>query len=129
MVAGVAVIIQFTENWVLVPRIMKGAVGLTPLTVFLALLVGTEFMGVIGALLAIPIAAAIQVIVSEYIRAKREGESIPATSNWRWLGDRHFLGRSPTYRQRLAPPTASHYTWPSVDSSTGDNRPASRANE
>lgn len=129
MVAGVAVIIQFTENWVLVPRIMKGAVGLTPLTVFLALLVGTEFMGVIGALLAIPIAAAIQVIVSEYIRAKREGESIPATSNWRWLGDRHFLGRSPTRPPTAAPPTASHYTWPSVDSSTGDNRPASRANE
>lgn len=114
MVAGVAIIIQFTENWVLVPRIMKGAVGLTPLTVFLALLVGTEFMGVLGALLAIPIAAAIQVIVSEYIRAKREGESIPASSSWRWLGDRHFLGRTarpPT----TAPPQASPYNWPVHD--------------
>ncbi len=114
MVAGVAVIIQFTENWFLVPRIMKGAVGLTPLTVFLALLVGTEFMGILGALLAIPIAAAIQVIVSEYIRAKREGENIPTTSNWRWLGDRHFLGRT-TRPPTTAPPTASQYNWPPAE--------------
>ncbi len=118
MVAGVAVIIQFSENWVLVPRVMKGAVGLTPLTVFLALLVGTEFMGVIGALLAIPIAAAIQVIVSEYIRAKREGESIPASSSWRWLGDRHFLGR--TTRPPTTAPPASQYSWPPPDVASRD---------
>ncbi len=125
MVAGVAVIIQFSENWVLVPRVMKGAVGLTPLTVFLALLVGTEFMGIIGALLAIPIAAAIQVIVSEYIRARREGESIPASSNWRWLGDRHFLGRT-TRPPSTAPPTASHYGWPPSDISASETGPASQ---
>lgn len=120
MVAAVAVTIQFAENWVLVPRVMKGAVGLTPLTVFLALLVGTEFMGIIGALLAIPIAAAIQVIVSEYIRAKREDEHIPASSSWRWLGDRHFLGRTP----RGAPggaPAASPYVWPASGSSAPEN--------
>lgn len=123
MVAGVAIIIQFTENWVLVPRVMKGAVGLTPLTVFLALLVGTEFMGIIGALLAIPIAAAIQVIVSEYIRARREGESIPASSNWRWLGDRHFLGRT-TRPPSTAPPTTSQYSWPPSDVPASETRPA-----
>jgi predicted PurR-regulated permease PerM len=124
MVAGVAVVIQFTENWVLVPRIMKGAVGLTPLTVFLALLVGTEFMGILGALLAIPIAAAIQVIVSEYIRARREGDSVPASSNWRWLGDRHFLGRTGRPPSTAPPtPTPSQYTWPSPDVQSPDPRP------
>lgn len=132
MVAAVAVIIQFTENWVLVPRVMKGAVGLTPLTVFLALLVGTEFMGILGALLAIPIAAAIQVIVSEYIRARREAESLPASSNWRWLGDRHFLGRT------ARPPTgnvpyANPYNWPGSGASpaegrTSETRPANPVN-
>jgi predicted PurR-regulated permease PerM len=127
MVAGVAVVIQFTENWVLVPRIMKGAVGLTPLTVFLALLVGTEFMGILGALLSIPIAAAIQVIVSEYIRAKREGESVPTTSNWRWLGDRHFLGRT-TRPPTTAPPTSNQYNWPSTDAPTSETRPAGQIN-
>jgi predicted PurR-regulated permease PerM len=127
MVAGVAIVIQFAENWVLVPRIMKGAVGLTPLTVFLALLVGTEFMGIIGALLAIPIAAAIQVIVSEYIRARREGENIPTTSNWRWLGDRHFLGRT-TRPPTTAPPTASQYNWPAHDLPSSETRPGGQIN-
>ncbi|MCO5222671.1 MAG: AI-2E family transporter [Thermomicrobiales bacterium] len=118
MVAAVAAIIQFAENWVLVPRIMNGAVGLTPLTVFLALLVGTEFMGIIGALLAIPIAAAIQVIVSEYIRARRESDDIPTTSNWRWLGDRHFLGRT-TRPPNSSPSPMNRYDWPRSGSPGG----------
>jgi predicted PurR-regulated permease PerM len=88
-VAGVAVVIQLTENWVLVPRVMKGAVGLTPLTVFLAILVGAEFMGILGALLAIPIAAAIQVIVSDYLKSRRESEIAPGqVSSWRWAVER-----------------------------------------
>ncbi len=126
LVAAIAVTIQFTENWVLVPRVMNGAVGLTPLTVFLALLIGTEFMGVIGALLAIPIAAAVQVIVSEYIRARREAESIPASSNWRWLGERHFLGR-PARPPGASAPMASQYSWtPPGESPTSETRPANQ---
>ncbi|MCC6943215.1 MAG: AI-2E family transporter [Thermomicrobiales bacterium] len=104
MVAGVAVAIQLTENWILVPRVMRGAVGLTPLTVFLAILVGTEFMGVVGALLAIPIAAAIQVIVSDLIKARRAEDQLPQTvSSWRWLGERLMPERDPWSR----PPPAS----------------------
>ena len=55
-----------TENAVLVPRVMRGAVGLTPLTVFIAILAGTEFAGIAGALLAIPVSAAIQVLISDH---------------------------------------------------------------
>lgn len=107
MVAGVAVAIQLTENWILVPRVMKGAVGLTPLTVFLAILVGTEFMGVVGALLSIPIAAAIQVIVSDLIKARRAQDQMPQTvSSWRWLGERLMPERDPWTR----PPPASQST-------------------
>lgn len=128
LVAAIAVTIQFTENWVLVPRVMNGAVGLTPLTVFLALLVGTEFMGIIGALLAIPIAAAVQVIVSEYIRARREEESIPASSNWSWLGNRPFLGR-PSRPPAAGAPAANRYSWTqsssaSTERTTSETRPA-----
>lgn len=128
LVAAIAVTIQFTENWVLVPRVMNGAVGLTPLTVFLALLVGTEFMGIIGALLAIPIAAAVQVIVSEYIRARREEESIPASSNWSWLGNRPFLGR-PSRPPAAGAPAANRYSWTQSSSAstkrtTSETRPA-----
>jgi predicted PurR-regulated permease PerM len=108
MVAGVAIAIQLTENWILVPRVMKGAVGLTPLTVFLAILVGTEFMGVVGALLSIPIAAAVQVIVSDLIKARRAQDQVPQTvSSWRWLGERLMPERDPWTRP---PPPASQST-------------------
>lgn len=67
-------ILQLLENAVLVPRIMKGAVGLSPLTVILAILAGSEFRGVAGALLAVPIAGAIAVILNDMLREKRERE-------------------------------------------------------
>ena len=68
-VAIFVVVLQFLENSILVPRVMKGAVGLSPLTVFVAILAGTQYMGVLGALLSIPISAAIQVVVSEYLKS------------------------------------------------------------
>ncbi len=108
MVAGVAVAIQLSENWILVPRVMKGAVGLTPLTVFVAILVGAEFMGVVGALLSIPIAAAVQVIVSDLIKARRAEDHMPQTvSSWRWLGERLMPERDPWSRP---PPSSSAQT-------------------
>ena len=87
LVAGFVVLLQLTENAILVPRVMRGAVGLTPLTVFIAILAGTEFAGVAGALLAIPIAAVIQVLLSHYTEAQREARLAgrPALPGWRWL--------------------------------------------
>ena len=87
LVAGFVVLLQLLENTILVPRVMRGAVGLSPLTVFIAILAGTEFAGVPGALLAIPVAAVIQVLLSNYTQAKREarlaGQS--ALPGWRWM--------------------------------------------
>lgn len=87
MVGAFVVLLQLTENAVLVPRVMKGAVGLTPLTVFVAILVGTELRGIPGALLAIPVAAAVQVIVADYFKTRRGGQlaTDPLLPNWRWM--------------------------------------------
>ncbi len=60
--------IQQTEGNVLVPRVMKQAVGLSPLLTLVAIMVGANLMGLVGALLAVPIAAALQVIVGEIIK-------------------------------------------------------------
>ncbi|HKG24444.1 MAG TPA: AI-2E family transporter [Thermomicrobiales bacterium] len=89
MVALFVVALQTTENWVLVPRVMRGAVGLTPLTVLVAILAGTAFMNVIGAFLAIPIAAVVQVLVSDYLRSRREANRLPEPqgTGWRWMRD------------------------------------------
>jgi predicted PurR-regulated permease PerM len=70
-------VIQQLENYVIVPRVMSRAVELHPLAVLLALMVGGELMGVLGAVLAVPVTAAISVIVDE-IRSERLAPSIDA---------------------------------------------------
>ncbi|MGH9175354.1 MAG: AI-2E family transporter [Vicinamibacterales bacterium] len=72
-VVVIVVIIQQLEGAVLVPRVMKNAVGLSPLAVVLAVIVGGALLGVIGAVLAIPVAAAVQVLVSHLV-ARRIGD-------------------------------------------------------
>lgn len=69
----VAVVIFFTviqqiEGNILVPRVMKKAVGLSPLLTIVAIMIGAKLMGVLGALLAVPVAAALQVMAGEVIR-------------------------------------------------------------
>jgi predicted PurR-regulated permease PerM len=88
IVAFFILLLQATENTVLVPRVMRGAVGLTPLTVFIAVTTGTEFYGPVGAILAIPLAAFIQVVLTEYLRGRRAAmhvESESAHPTWRWM--------------------------------------------
>ena len=100
LVAVFILLLQSLENWVLVPRVMRGAVGLTPLTVFVAIIAGTQLMGITGAILAIPIAAGLQVILTEYMNQRRSRYQIEPVqgSGWRWMlnraRDRDSLGSS-----------------------------------
>jgi predicted PurR-regulated permease PerM len=96
-VVAFVVVLQLLENAVLVPRIMRGTVGLTPLTIILAILAGSEFNGVVGALLAIPVAGAIQVILSDLLREKRRRDAAVS----RATPPRGF-GRWPLLRARRA---------------------------
>lgn len=63
---------QFIENNLLVPRIMERQVGVSPVTIMIALLVGTTLLGFMGAILAVPSAAIVQVIVQEQL-AREDG--------------------------------------------------------
>ncbi|WP_263376182.1 AI-2E family transporter [Granulicella aggregans] len=54
------------ENALLTPRIMKSSVDLMGLTVLVALLVGTALAGIVGALVAVPTAALVVVLLDEY---------------------------------------------------------------
>jgi predicted PurR-regulated permease PerM len=78
------VIIMNVEPHILVPRIMSRAVGTSPILTLVALLTGIKLIGILGGLLAVPIAAALQVIVSEVVRellpASGSGLMIPAAS-------------------------------------------------
>ena len=63
---------QALENNVLVPRVMGQQVGLSAVTVIIALSIGSELLGLVGALLAVPTAAIIQVLVEELLLDPKE---------------------------------------------------------
>ncbi|MFZ5364940.1 MAG: AI-2E family transporter [Patescibacteria group bacterium] len=64
------VVIQQVENHLLVPKIMQKAVGLNPVVSVIALLIGAKVGGVLGAVLAIPVATALSIIIREVFEEK-----------------------------------------------------------
>ena len=61
-------ILQFLEGNIIVPLVMEKAVGLSPVAVLTAIIIGFQFLGVIGAIIAVPIATTIGIFVKEYAR-------------------------------------------------------------
>lgn len=59
-------LIQQIEANAVVPYVMKRAVGMPPLVTILAIMIGGKLAGITGALLAVPVAVVIQVILEEY---------------------------------------------------------------
>lgn len=70
-VAAMYFVIQQLENSLIVPQLMKRAVGLNPLVVILAIAIGSKLLGFAGALLAVPFAVVIQIIVAEIIEEQK----------------------------------------------------------
>jgi predicted PurR-regulated permease PerM len=56
---------QQIENYVVSPRVMKKAVDLSPAAVIVSVLIGGSILGFVGALLALPLAAAAKVVVRD----------------------------------------------------------------
>jgi predicted PurR-regulated permease PerM len=74
--SGVIVLVFFIlyqqlENHVLQPVVYGRTVQLSPLAVLIAVLIGAELAGVIGALAAIPVAGTIQVVFLDWLRHRR----------------------------------------------------------
>jgi predicted PurR-regulated permease PerM len=86
VLAGVVLIVFFIvyqqfENHVLQPLVYNRTVALSPLAILVSILIGAELAGVLGALAAIPVAGAIQVLIVDFLRARRERAlKTPATS-------------------------------------------------
>ncbi len=58
---------QQVENFLIAPRVMNRAVDLSPATVIIALMVGGSLAGLVGALLALPLAALIKIVIDDFI--------------------------------------------------------------
>jgi predicted PurR-regulated permease PerM len=65
------VALQQLESNVLVPVIMEERVGLSPVTVIVALTIGFELSGIVGAILAVPTAAILKVLFDELMPEDR----------------------------------------------------------
>lgn len=67
-VAALYFLIQQVENSVIVPKVMERSVGLPPLATLIALAVGVELGGIMGAILAVPVLLVVQVTVAEFFK-------------------------------------------------------------
>lgn len=75
LVIGLYVIIQQFENHLIYPLVVTKVVGVPPLLVILALLVGAQLAGFLGIILSVPVAAVIQELVSDIQRKKEALEN------------------------------------------------------
>jgi predicted PurR-regulated permease PerM len=75
-----AIVYQQIENTVIQPQVQKRALEIHPFAVLVAVLFGSTLLGIIGALVAIPAAAAIQIAIREYWDYRRTALVSPPPS-------------------------------------------------
>ncbi|MGW2160976.1 AI-2E family transporter [Nonomuraea sp. NPDC001699] len=66
------IVYQQIENYLIAPKVMKSSVDVPAAATIVAALIGGALLGVVGALLAIPVAAAVQVIVNHVVLPRQE---------------------------------------------------------
>ncbi|MEK6371401.1 MAG: AI-2E family transporter [Acidobacteriota bacterium] len=67
-----AIVLQKLENLIVAPRVMSRKVNISPLAAFIAFMMGAALLGIVGAIIAIPTAAIIQVAFEEMFVQHRE---------------------------------------------------------
>src|SRR5580693_7279143 len=78
VVAIFFVVYQQVENYLIAPRILRHTVSLNAAAVLLAGLIGATVLGLVGALMAIPVAAGLKVVLAEWLQA-RDSADVDAT--------------------------------------------------
>lgn len=65
------ILYQQIENYVLQPRIQANNTSMSPLLVFVSVIIGVSFDGLVGGLFAIPVAGCLRILVLDYLERKR----------------------------------------------------------
>jgi len=78
VVAIFFVVYQQVENYFIAPRILRSTVSLSAAAVLLAGLIGGTVLGLIGALMAIPVAAGLKVVLAERLQVRDSADAEPA---------------------------------------------------
>ena len=92
----VTIVYQQVENYLVQPYVYGKAVRVHPLIVIVAILIGASLLGILGALVAIPIAASAQSVIRDWWRFRQERRANRSRSP----------RRSPRRRQRRNPKPA-----------------------
>jgi predicted PurR-regulated permease PerM len=71
LVLAFYIAVQQAENHIITPMVMKKAVGLNPIAVILALLIGVKIGGIFGAILSVPVAAMASVFISDIVKKEK----------------------------------------------------------
>jgi predicted PurR-regulated permease PerM len=114
--AGIAVLVFFVvyqqlENHLLQPLVFARTVKLNPLTVIIAILVAVELAGVLGALLAIPVASIVQVIARDVWDHRRgRPKEVPTVGEDRHPTDRTTAALEPADRETVDEPATGGAT-------------------
>jgi hypothetical protein len=106
-------VVQGLEGYVVTPRIVGEKVGLSPVVVIIALLLGGQLLGPLGILLALPLAGSLRVLLPDAIAWYRKsdlyaGEAVvhPEPTLVRPAPlQRPLLGRTPEPTPEPVPPT------------------------
>lgn len=69
-VIGIIILAQQIEGNIMIPLVMRKAVGLKPVIVLVSVLIGYNLLGIIGILMAVPVAAIASIFISDYIDSK-----------------------------------------------------------
>ncbi|RJO61906.1 AI-2E family transporter [candidate division WS5 bacterium] len=66
IVGSFYIFVQQLENHILVPQVMRKAVGLNPVIIISSMLIGAKLLGILGVILAVPVASSISVIIRQW---------------------------------------------------------------
>lgn len=108
-------IVQGLEGYVITPKIVGEKVGLSPVTVIIVLLLGGELGGLLGVLLAIPVAGAIKVILPDLEQLYRDSS--------------YYKGHEPAFLSHMAAEAERHDPVPDVVFDDADAAPQTPAPE
>jgi predicted PurR-regulated permease PerM len=61
-------VIQWTENNILIPTLMNKSLWVSPLVIFLCMVLGANILGIIGIFLAVPLAIIVTIVLDKHFR-------------------------------------------------------------
>jgi predicted PurR-regulated permease PerM len=68
-------VVQQLENYILVPKVMQKTVGLSPVVTIIAIIVGAKLLGILGVVIAVPVAAGISVFYNQWQQVKNKKDT------------------------------------------------------